>query len=149
MSTWALSLGLVEIGEYEEALKLAKRAVDLARMAQDTYLLAVNLDRLGQAHEAMLNLEEARAAYEERLGQQYGPWSSARLCVVAALSENWEEAYAHAKRANEATSSSIISCSASTFTTRLRHFCGEETRGSPEKRCAISPNARRRTNGIG
>ena len=102
MSAWALSLGLVEIGEYEEALMLARRGVELARKAQDTYLLAVNLDRLGQAHEALLNLEEARAAYEERLGHQYGPWSSARLCVVAALSENWEEAYAHAKRANEA-----------------------------------------------
>jgi tetratricopeptide (TPR) repeat protein len=65
-------------------------------------LLAVNLDRLGRAHEALLKLEEARAAYAEPLGQQYEPWSSARLCVVAALSENWEEAHAQAKRANEA-----------------------------------------------
>jgi tetratricopeptide (TPR) repeat protein len=102
MSTWALSLGLVEIGEYEEALMLARRGVGLARKAQDTYLLAVNLDRLGRAHEALLNLEEARAAYAEPLGQHYEAWSSARLCVVAALSENWEEAHAHAKRANEA-----------------------------------------------
>ena len=102
MSAWALSLGLVEIGEYEEALMLARRGVELARKAQDTYLLAVNLDRLGRAHEALLNLEEARATYAEPLGQQYEAWSSARLCVVAALSENWEEAYAHARRANEA-----------------------------------------------
>jgi DNA-binding SARP family transcriptional activator len=102
MSAWALSLGLVEIGEYEEALMLARRGVELARKAQDTYLLAVNLDRLGRAHEALLNLEEARAAYEEPLGQHYEAWSSARVCVVAALSENWEEAYAHARRAIEA-----------------------------------------------
>jgi DNA-binding SARP family transcriptional activator len=102
MSAWALSLGLVEIGEYEEALVLARRGVGLARKAQDKYLLAVNLDRLGRANEALLNLDEARAAYAEPLGQQYEAWSSARLCVVAALSENWEEAYAHAKRANEA-----------------------------------------------
>jgi DNA-binding SARP family transcriptional activator len=102
MSAWALSLGFVEIGEYEEALMLARRGVELARKAQDMYLLAVNLDRLGRAHEALLNLEEARAAYAEPLGQQYEPWSAARLCVVAALSENWEEAYAQAKRANEA-----------------------------------------------
>jgi tetratricopeptide (TPR) repeat protein len=102
MSAWALSLGLVEIGEYEEALMLARRGVELARKAQDTYLLAVNLDRLGRAHEALLNLEEARATYAEPLSQQYEAWSSARLCVVAALSENWEEAYAHARRANEA-----------------------------------------------
>jgi tetratricopeptide (TPR) repeat protein len=102
MSAWALSLGFVEIGEYEEALMLARRGVELARKAQDMYLLAVNLDRLGRAHEALLNLEEARAAYAEPLGQQYEPWSAARLCVVAALSENWEEAYTQAKRANEA-----------------------------------------------
>jgi len=102
MSAWALSLGLVEIGEYEEALVLARRGVGLARKAQDKYLLAVNLDRLGRANEALLNLEEARAAYAEPLGRQYEAWSSARLCVVAALSENWEEAHAHAKRANEA-----------------------------------------------
>ena len=102
MSSWALSLGLVEIGEYEEALMLARRGVELARKEQDLYLQAVNLDRLGRAQEALLNLEEARAAYAEPLGQQYEPWSSARLCVVAALSENWEEAHAQAKRANEA-----------------------------------------------
>ena len=102
MSSWAISLGLVEIGEYEEALVLARRGVEMARKAQDPYLLAINLDRFGRAHEALLNLEEARAAYAEPPGQQYEPWSSARLCVVAALSENWEEAYTHAKRANEA-----------------------------------------------
>jgi len=48
MSAWALSLGLVEIGEYEEALVLARRGVGLARKAQDKYLLAVNLDRHGK-----------------------------------------------------------------------------------------------------
>jgi DNA-binding SARP family transcriptional activator/tetratricopeptide (TPR) repeat protein len=101
VSSWALGIALPEIGEYEEALRLARRGVELARKAQDTYLLAINLDRLGRAYEALLNLEEARAAYEEPLSKQFEPWSSARLCVVAALSENWEEAYAHAKTANE------------------------------------------------
>jgi DNA-binding SARP family transcriptional activator/tetratricopeptide (TPR) repeat protein len=101
VSSWALGIALPEIGEYEEALMLARRGVELARKAQDTYLLAINLDRLGRAYEALLNLEEARAAYEEPLSKQFEPWSSARLCVVAALSENWEEAYTHAKTANE------------------------------------------------
>ena len=31
----------------------------------------------------------------------YGPLSHARFCVLAALSEDWEEAHAHAKRAHE------------------------------------------------
>jgi tetratricopeptide (TPR) repeat protein len=102
MSLWALGLGLPEIGEYEEALALTRRGTELARKAHDTPLLAVNLELLGWAHESLLNLEEARAAYEEALGGQYEAVSHAKLCVVAALLENWEDAYTHAKRAHEA-----------------------------------------------
>jgi tetratricopeptide (TPR) repeat protein len=102
MSLWALGSGLPEIGEYEEALTLAGRGTELARKAQDTYLLAYNLDRLGLAHEVLLNLEEARVAYEEALGLAHETYFYARLCVVAALSENWVDAHAHAKRAYEA-----------------------------------------------
>ena len=101
MSLWALGLGLPEVGEYEEALSLTRRGTELARKACDTPLLAVNLVLLGWAHESLLNLKEARAAYEEALGGQYEPISQAKLCVVAALSENWEDAYARAKRAHE------------------------------------------------
>jgi tetratricopeptide (TPR) repeat protein len=107
MSLWALGIGLPEVGEYEEALTLARRGTELARKAQDAFLLAVNLDRLGRAHEVLLNLEEARATYEEVLEvsggfEPYGSWTYARLCAVAALLENWEEAHAHARRAHEA-----------------------------------------------
>jgi tetratricopeptide (TPR) repeat protein len=107
MSLWALGIGLPEIGEYEEALMLARRGTELARKAQDAFLLAVNLDRLGRAHEVLLNLEEARTTYEEVLEvsgrlEPYGSWTYARLCAVAALLENWEEAHAHARRAHEA-----------------------------------------------
>jgi tetratricopeptide (TPR) repeat protein len=107
MSLWALGIGLPEVGEYEEALMLASRGTELARKAQDAFLLAVNLDRLGRAHEVLLNLEEARAAYEEVLEvsgrlEPYGAWSYARLCAVDALLENWEEAHAHARRAHQA-----------------------------------------------
>jgi tetratricopeptide (TPR) repeat protein len=101
MSLWALGLGLPEVGEYEEALALTRRGTELARKARDTPLLAVNLELLGWAHESLLNLEEARAAYEEGMGGQYEPISQAKLCVVAVLWENWEDAYAHAKRAHE------------------------------------------------
>jgi predicted ATPase/DNA-binding SARP family transcriptional activator len=105
-SLWALVIGLSEVGEYEEALMLARRGTELARKAQDAFLLAVNLEFLGWAHEVLLNLEEARAAYEEVLEvskrlEPYDAWSYAKLCVVAALSENWEDAHAHAKRAHE------------------------------------------------
>jgi tetratricopeptide (TPR) repeat protein len=110
MGLWTLGIGLVEIGEYEEGLELCRRGTELARKAQHALLLWRNLDHLGQAYEALLDLEEARRVYEEALklrgplgrplGPQYEVFSS-RLCAVAALSEDWQEAYAHAKRIHQ------------------------------------------------
>jgi DNA-binding SARP family transcriptional activator/tetratricopeptide (TPR) repeat protein len=107
MSTWATDLGLVEIGEYEEVLEHCLRGTELARKTQNAFLLWLNLDHLGRAYEVLLDLGEARGAHEEALelrgalGPQYEVFSSIRLCGVAALSEDWEEAYAHAKKAHE------------------------------------------------
>jgi DNA-binding SARP family transcriptional activator/tetratricopeptide (TPR) repeat protein len=100
MSLWALGTGLQEAGEYEEALMLARKGIERARKVQDAFLLGSNIGRLGEAHEALLNLEEARAAYEEA-GGYYRVYSHARFCVLAALSEDWEDAYAHARKAQE------------------------------------------------
>jgi DNA-binding SARP family transcriptional activator/predicted ATPase len=111
MGSPALSLGLLASGEYEEALEVCLRGTELARIAQDTFLLWHNLDHLGRTYEALSDLQEARRVYEEalELGAQLGPHykalTSASLCAVAALSENWEEAYSHAKRAHEAGTS--------------------------------------------
>jgi tetratricopeptide (TPR) repeat protein len=102
-----LGLGLVESGEYEEGLDICRRGTELARKAQNALFLWYNLDHLGRAYEALLDLEEARRVHEEALelggqvGPQYETWSSARLCAVAAFSEDWEEAYAQAKRAHQ------------------------------------------------
>jgi tetratricopeptide (TPR) repeat protein len=101
MSLWALGMGLQEAGEYEEALMLARKGTERAREVQDAFLLESNLGRLGEAHEALLNLEEARAAYEEAGGRHYRVFSHARFCVLAALSEDWKDAYAHARKAQE------------------------------------------------
>jgi hypothetical protein len=74
-------------------------------------LLWHNLDILGRAYEALLDLEKARRVYEEALelrgalGPHYEVYSSNRLCAVAALSEEWEEAYAHALRAHQGRTS--------------------------------------------
>jgi len=111
MGSPALSLGLLASGEYEEALEVCRRGTELARKAQDGFLLWHNLDHLGRAYEALLDLKAARRVYEEtlelgaQLGPQYEALSSASLCAVAALSEDWEEAYAHALRALEAGTS--------------------------------------------
>jgi tetratricopeptide (TPR) repeat protein len=111
MGSPALSLGLLASGEYEEALEVCLRGTELARKAQDVFLLWHNLDHLGRAYEALLDLKAARRVYEEalalgaQLGPQYEALSSGSLCAVAALSENWEEAYPHARRAHEAGTS--------------------------------------------
>ena len=111
MGSWSLSLGLVEIGEYEEGLELCRRGTELARKTQNALLLWYNLNHLGRAHEALLDLEKARRVYEEALqlrgplGPRYHVLSYFRLCAVAALSEDWQEAYAHALRVHEGRTS--------------------------------------------
>ena len=107
MGSWALGPGLVESGEYEEGLALCKRGTEMARELPNVFLLWYNLDNLGRAYETLLDLREARRAYEEALqlrgplGPRYEKFSLTKLCAVAALSENWEEAYAYALRARE------------------------------------------------
>ena len=107
MGSWALGIGLVESGAYEDGLELCRRATELSRKMQNAPVLWRNLDHLGRAYEALQDLGEARSAYEEALqlrgplGPQYERFSSIRLCAVAALSEDWQEAYDHAMRAHE------------------------------------------------
>ena len=107
VSTWALNLAFEEIGEYEEVLETCLRGTELARKTQNVFLLWLNLDHLGRAYEVLLDLREARRVHEEALelrgalGPQYEVFSSIRLCAVAALSEDWEDAYVHAKKVHE------------------------------------------------
>jgi DNA-binding SARP family transcriptional activator/tetratricopeptide (TPR) repeat protein len=111
LGSFVLGLGLSEIGEYEEALELCRRGTELARKLPNPFLLWLNLDHLGWVYEAMLAFEEARKIHEEALnlrgalGSQCERSSSIRLCAVAALSESWEDAYAHAKRAHQSRTS--------------------------------------------
>jgi tetratricopeptide (TPR) repeat protein len=102
MSLWALTIGLQETGEYEEALVLARRGAERARALGDAYLLGRHLLRLGEAHVALQNPGEARAAFGEavELGH-YRAFSPAVFCLSAALAEDWVEALAHARRACE------------------------------------------------
>ena len=107
----ALGLGLVEIGEYEKGLERCRRGTELARKAQNPVVLWHNLDHLGRAYDALLDLKRARRVREEMLevaaqaGPHYEAFTSARLCKVAVLSEDWEGAYAHIRRAHQAETS--------------------------------------------
>jgi tetratricopeptide (TPR) repeat protein len=107
LGSGVLGMGLVEIGEYEEGLELCRRETEMARKLPNVFLLWHNLDHLGRAYEALLDLKNARRVHEEALGLRgplgphYEVFSSIRLCAVAALSGDWEEAYAHALKAHE------------------------------------------------
>ena len=107
----ALGLGLVEMGEYEEGLERCRRGTELARKAQNPVVLWHNLDHLGRAYDALLDLEGARRVRVEMLevathaGTLYEAFTPTRLCAVAVLAEDWEEAYADARRAHEAGTS--------------------------------------------
>ena len=112
MGSPALSLGLLASGEYEEALEVCRRGTELARKAQDAFLLWHNLDHLGRAYEALLDLQEARRVYEEalELGDSGAALRGAFLRQPlrgGGLSENWEEAYAHA---GEHTKQDLLRC---------------------------------------
>ena len=111
MGSLALGLGLLEIGEYEEGLELCRQETELARKTQNALLLWYNLNHLGRAYKALMDLEKARRVYEEALqlrgplGPRYEMFSSFKLCAVAALSGDWQEAYAHALRVHEGRTS--------------------------------------------
>src|SRR5918998_2246317 len=85
MALAVLGIGLVEIGEYEEGLELCQRGTEVVRKAQNPNYMWHNLDHLGRAYEALLDLERAHRVHEEALklggllGPQYEVFSSIRL----------------------------------------------------------------------
>jgi DNA-binding SARP family transcriptional activator len=106
LSMLCLTQGLLEAGEYEEALVLMQDAVALAR----TLPLTVNFPRLltvlGSVSQAIQRWEEARAALEEAgavaekldLGPLRVPVLS-QLCMHYVLAGEWEAAYRSAVQA--------------------------------------------------
>jgi hypothetical protein len=53
ISLWAISNGLLHLGDIEEVLTLATRGTERARAARDKCLLGENLGRLAEAYEAL------------------------------------------------------------------------------------------------
>src|SRR5919107_4321 len=73
-----------------------------AREARDAYLLAAYLLQVGHGYEALFELKEARAAFEEMVERGHLKEAfHATSCVLAALSGDWTEAHAHARGAHE------------------------------------------------
>jgi DNA-binding SARP family transcriptional activator len=105
-STVNLTNGLLDAGEYEEALVLIQHAVALARTLPLTVHFPRLLTVLGSVYQAVQQWEEARAALEEvvavaeRLG--LGPLRVpvySQLCLHYVLAGEWEAAYRYAVQA--------------------------------------------------
>jgi DNA-binding SARP family transcriptional activator len=98
-----LNHALLEVGEYEEALRVTQKGVEMARTLPNPTLLFFMLTVLGAVHQAMLRLEEARAALIESLAlsetiavRSYRVLATSRLCANRALAGDWKSAHAYA-----------------------------------------------------
>jgi DNA-binding SARP family transcriptional activator len=98
-----LNHALLEVGEYEEALRVTQKGVEMARTLPNPTLLFFMLTVLGAVHQAMLRLEEARAALMESLAlsetiavRSYRVLATSRLCANRALAGDWKSAHAYA-----------------------------------------------------
>lgn len=110
-----LVVALLEVGEYEEALSVARRAVEAARSLGSPPRLFVSLVMLGDAERALFRLDEARAAYREMAGvvviPQYRALVHSKLCAVSSLAGDREEAHARARRAVEVRGEVVLQLS--------------------------------------
>jgi len=101
--------GLTEAGEYEEAVRVAREGLSIARGLPSLTLRLFQLVVLGNALQATLRLGEAREAYLEalELTDTTAPlrrWKSVivpKLCANRALDGDWAGAHAHALEALE------------------------------------------------
>ena len=97
----ALAQTLREAGEFEEALARHTKGAERANEAQDAYLLASYLLQVGYDYVSLQNLNEARAAFEEMVERGHLKQTvHATFCMLAGLSEDWEDAHAHARKAH-------------------------------------------------
>jgi DNA-binding SARP family transcriptional activator len=101
-----LHYGLLEAGEYEEALRVGRQGLEAARKQQYPTQIFVQFDTRGRTFQAMLDLENAHAAFLEALAvaeaTPVGPWRIrvvSGLCANRALDGDWETARRYAVEA--------------------------------------------------
>jgi tetratricopeptide (TPR) repeat protein len=101
-----LNHALLEVGAYEQALRVTQQGVEMARTLPNPILLFFLLTALGAAHQAMLSLEEAHEALREALAlsetivvPSYQVLATSRLCANRALAGDWKSAYTYALEA--------------------------------------------------
>jgi tetratricopeptide (TPR) repeat protein len=105
-SAWRLAGAHLEIGNYGHALELALRAADLARTVGQPTMLELALATLGSVQRKIMALSPAQQTLEAALGEisessppGYVDWPLGELCAVKAMTGNWDEAFALARKA--------------------------------------------------
>jgi DNA-binding SARP family transcriptional activator len=100
-----LQVGLEEVGEYEEALRVAQEAGSFMQTTHDPALRWLQLFTLGDAKNALFQLEEARMILDEAMTLsetiQIGHWKSAiisRICMNRVLAHDWSAASVAARQ---------------------------------------------------
>ena len=106
-----LALGLLDCGDFAEALEVAQAGVTAARAVGSALLLILNLTRLGSAQRRLGAPSAARAAHAEAWSiceqVRYPVFTelvAAELCADCGAAGEWEEACRHARDALAARS---------------------------------------------
>ena len=105
-STTYLAYGLLDAGEYEEALELIQHTMALARIPLPTIVFQRFLITLGSTYQALQQWQEARSTLEEAEAMaetlDLGPFrvpALSQLCMHYAEAGEWEAAYRYAVKA--------------------------------------------------
>lgn len=142
-STRVLALGLIEAGEYEEALRLAREGVSGARELDHPVMLLITLHALGRANHALFALDDGRDAYLEALAiseengiPPYTATIASQLCAICTLSGDPAGAHAYALRALETrdTASLLVTDFARWHETEAMISSGEAARAREDAR---------------
>jgi DNA-binding SARP family transcriptional activator/tetratricopeptide (TPR) repeat protein len=105
---WRLALTLLELGRYGEAIRLARQAVEQARIVGIPTMVVLALTTWGKVQRTVMALEPARETLLEVLAESkeqgltgYRDWALAELCALYALAGDWSQAHVYARQTLE------------------------------------------------
>jgi len=104
-SSWRLAQTLLELGQYGEAIKLAKFAVDHAPSVGPPMMVLLSSTAWGTLQRTLMDLDSALETLSKILKEvgelgllRYRDWILSEMCAAYALSNQWEQAYACARK---------------------------------------------------
>jgi DNA-binding SARP family transcriptional activator/tetratricopeptide (TPR) repeat protein len=107
-SAWRLAGTLSEVGQYGEAIKMARKAAEQVRRVGPPTMVLLALSAWGAVQRAVMALESARetlsgilAEFSERNLSGFADWALAELCAVHALAGDWDQACLYARQTLE------------------------------------------------